>query len=400
MDFNAYQKALPAELRGSECPFGAEEFDHRLARVRDRMAADDLDALLLTDPSDIFYLTGYSTFEVSVHVALLVTSSSLLLQVPSIEMGPAMVTTRVANVTGYRWEGIGEVLAPLIDALNGSADIVGIDAWHGSLRQGVLEGLKARLSSVRFIDSGGLVKKIRIVKSAGEIEYLRESARITGEGLKAAAAEVRPGLTDNDIAAVGARALLEAGSEFMSMQPIVTTGRRSSVIHTNHKRCRIGQDEPVFLEFGSAWQRYTAPMMQTVVAGTPSREMRKVFDGCRSVVDALLVAVKPGVTFDSAAQAAEKALAPLAGTVFFSGVFGYTVGAQFPPSWVEGSGFIARGGNTEFSPGMVFHLPICLRVPGKWGIGCSETILVTDAGAEPITSNPWSLAQSSANANR
>lgn len=391
MDFNAYQKALPPELRGSECPFAAEEFDQRLARVRDRMAAEDMDALLLTDPSDIFYLTGYSTFEVSVHVALLVTDTSLLLQVPSIEMGPAMVTTRVARVTGYRWEGIGEVLSPLIEALNGSVDIVGIDSWHGSLRQGVLEGLKARLSSVRFIDSGGLVKKIRIVKSATEIEYLRQSAKITGEGLKAAVAEVRPGVTDNDIAAAGARALLEAGSEFMSMQPIVTTGRRSSVIHTNHKRCRIEQGEPVFLEFGAVWQRYTAPMMQTVVAGTPSADMQRVFDGCRRVVDALCATVRPGVSFDAAAQAAEKALAPLAREVFFSGVFGYTVGAQFPPSWVEGSGFIARGGNTEFKPGMVFHLPICLRVPGHWGVGCSETILVTERGVEPITSNPWTL---------
>ena len=92
-----------------------------------------------------------------------------------------------------------------------------------------------------------------------------------------------------------------------------------------------------------------------------------------------------------AAQAAEQALKPLADQVFFSGVFGYTVGAQFPPSWVEGSGFIARGGTTEFRPGMVFHLPICLRVPGQWGIGCSETILVTKKGAEPITSNPWTL---------
>ncbi|AOY86936.1 Xaa-Pro aminopeptidase [Marinobacter salinus] len=391
MDFNAYQRALPQELRGSECPFPAAEFDQRLASVRERMAAEDMDALLLTDPSDIFYLTGYSTFEVSVHVALLVTGSSLFLQVPSIEMGPAMVTTRVAEVTGYRWEGIGEVLSPLIEALNGSADIVGIDAWHGSLRQGVLEGLKARLSSVRFIDSGGLVKKVRIIKSPAEIEYLRHSARVTGEGLRAAVAEVRPGATDNDIAAAGARALLEAGSEFMSMQPIVTTGRRSSVIHTNHKRCTIEQGEPVFLEFGAAWQRYTAPMMQTVVAGSPSAEMQQVFEGCRRIVDALLEAVKPGATFDSAALVAERALAPLASKVFFSGVFGYTVGAQFPPSWVEGSGFIARGGNAEFKPGMVFHLPICLRVPGQWGIGCSETILVTARGAEPITSNPWTL---------
>jgi Xaa-Pro aminopeptidase len=119
--------------------------------------------------------------------------------------------------------------------------------------------------------------------------------------------------------------------------------------------------------------------------------MQKVHDGCRQVVDALLNSDKPGATFDAAARAAEQALRPLAERVFFSGVFGYTVGAQFPPSWVEGSGFIARGGNTEFRAGMVFHLPICLRVPGQWGIGCSETILVTEDGAEPITSNPWTL---------
>ena len=391
MDFNAYQKALSVQSRGAECPFPPEEYQQRLARVRQRMADDDIDALLLTDCSDIFYLTGYSTFEVSVHVALVVTDSSLLLQVPSIEMGPAMVTTRVPNVSGYRWEGIGEVLLPLIDALNDSADIVGIDAWHGSLRQGVLEGLKARLSGVRFVDAGGLVKKVRIVKSATEIEFLRKSADITMAGLRAAAAAVRPGATDNDIAAVGAQALLAAGSEFMSMQPIVTTGRRSGVIHANHNRCRIEPDEPVFLEFGAAWHRYTAPMMQTVVAGQPSVEMHRVFDGCRRVVDALLSVITPGATFDEAAQQAERALAPLAKKVFFSGVFGYTVGAQFPPSWVEGSGFIARGGNIEFRPGMVFHLPICLRVPGQWGIGCSETVLVNDRGVETLTANPWTL---------
>ena len=392
MDFNAYQKALSSQLRGVECPFPEQELAERLARVRDRMAREDFGALLLTDPSDIFYLTGYSTFEVSVHVALVVTQDDLLLQVPSIEMGPAMVTTRVARVSGYRWEGIGEVLEPLVQALNDGVETVGIDAWHGSLRQGVLEGLKARMTGVRFLNNGGLLKQIRIVKSDAEIGFLRESARITAEGLKAAVAAVRPGVTDNDIAAEGARALLGAGSEFMSMQPIVVTGRRSSVIHCNHKRTVVRDGDPVFLEFGSAWHRYTAPMMQTVVAGgEPSAEMRKVHDGCRRIVDTLLASCRPGVTFDQAAQDAERALQPLAGKVFFSGVFGYTVGAQFPPSWVEGSGFIARGGNMEFRPGMVFHLPICLRIPGQWGIGCSETILVTEDGAEPITDNPWTL---------
>lgn len=391
MDFNAYQKALAKELRGRECPFPQAEYDQRLKHLRARMAADGVGALLLTDPSDLFYLTGYSTFEVSVHVALVVTAESLALQVPSIETGPAMITTRVDNVIGYRWEGIGDVLDPLAQALSGHGRTVGIDYWHGSLRQGVVEGLKQRLPDVRFVDASGMLKGIRIVKSPAEIDYLRQSARITGQGIDAAASAIQPGMTDNDIAAVGAEALLAGGSEFMSMQPIVTVGQRSSVIHTNHKRCRVEDGDTVFLEFGAVWQRYTAPMMRTVVAGQPSARMRSVFDGCRRVVDALQTAMVPGRTFDSAARAAEKAMAPLADEVFFSGVFGYTVGAQFPPSWVEGSGFIARGESTLFQQGMVFHLPICLRIPGQWGIGCSDTVLVGEQRAEPLTSNPWRL---------
>ena len=391
MDFNDYQKTLARELRGRECPFPQAEYDRRLDDLRARMAAEGMGALLLTDPSDLFYLTGYSTFEVSVHVALVVTEGSLTLQVPSIETGPAMITTRVNNVIGYRWEGIGDVLDPLAQALGGQGSTVGIDYWHGSLRQGVVEGLKQRLPDTRFVDASGMLKRLRIVKSPAEIDCLRHSAHITGQGIEAAVSAIQPGMTDNDIAAVGAEALLAGGSEFMSMQPIVTVGQRSSVIHTNHKRCRVQEGDAVFLEFGAVWQRYTAPMMRTVVAGQPSARMRRVFDGCRRVVDALQAAMVPGRTFDSAARAAEQAMAPLADDVFFSGVFGYTVGAQFPPSWVEGSGFIARGESVEFREGMVFHLPVCLRVPGLWGIGCSDTVLVGASGAEPLTSNPWRL---------
>jgi Xaa-Pro aminopeptidase len=394
MDFNAYQKALAGEFRGQDCPFPAEEFDRRLKAVRDRMRADSLGALLLTDPSDVFYLTGYSTFEVSVHIALVVTEDDLVLQVPSIETGPATITTRVEQVIGYRWESIDEVLEPLANVLTtvrGQGNSLGIDAWHGSLRTGVVNGLKARLHGTEFVDASKLVKSIRIVKSDAELAYLRQSAVITCQGIEAAAAVVRPGVTDNYIAAVGAEALLKAGSEFMSMQPIVTTGARSSVIHTNHKRTPITEGDPVFLEFGAAWQRYTAPMMRTVIAGTPSADMRRVFDGCRRIVDALQGSMRPGQTFDSAARAAESALAPLASEVFFSGVFGYTVGAQFPPSWVEGSGYIARGENAIFQEGMVFHLPICLRIPGLWGIGFSDTVMVGAEGGEALTANTWHL---------
>ena len=391
MDHHAYRHALAERLAASELPFAPAEFAARRARTRVAMQAAGIEALLLTDPADIFYLTGYHTFEVSVHTCLVVSADHLVLQVPSIETGPAVVTTTVDEILGYRWEGVEEVIEPLAETLTPYHSI-GVDAFGAGLRFGVIRELQARLGAERFRDDGGeLLDRQRIVKSPAELDCLRESARITSLGLRAAIAIVEPGVTDNEVAAEGARAMLAAGGEFMSLQPIVTAGRRISVIHVNHKRHVIGEDEPVFLEFGSAFQRYTAPMMRTAVAGRASAEMQALRDVCRALFEALSAEMRPGHTFDDAARAAEAVLAPHAGRVFFSGVFGYAVGAQFPPSWVEGTGYIARGQGREFMAGMVFHLPLCLRLPGEWGIGLSDTVRVTPQGGVPLTDNDWRL---------
>lgn len=390
MDHDAYRAALARSSAGSECFFAPEEFAGRHRRVVDAMARRGLDALLVTDPADIHYLTGYKTFEVSVHAALVFRPDHCFLQVPSIETGPAVTTARVDEIAGYQWEDVMSVVAPLIAHL-GDCRAVGIDPWSAGLRHGLMKELIASLGAERFQDGGDLLDGIRLIKTTAEIQCLRDSARITEAGLEAAIAVIRPGVDENAIAAAGAGAMLSAGSEFMSLQPIVTSGARSGVIHLNHQQRIIQPGDPVFLEFGAVCQRYTAPMMRTVVAGEPGADMRKLRDCCRQIHEALVETMRPGNTFDAAARAGEAALAPVAGQVFFSGVFGYSVGAQFPPSWVEGTGYIARGQQRRFAPGMVFHLPLCLRIPGRWGIGMSNTVLVGERDVEMLTHNNWAL---------
>ncbi|SDL97222.1 Xaa-Pro aminopeptidase [Franzmannia pantelleriensis] len=390
MDYTAYRQILAETQALSELPFNDDEYEARLSRVRAAMQHWELDALLLTDPADINYLTGYHTFEVSVHACLVCTAERLVLQVASIETGAAVVTARADEILGYRWENPDEVIAPLCDLLMPCA-AVGIDGWHAGLRHGVMAALAARLGSARFQEAGALLDGVRIVKSDAELACLRESARITSAGLEAAMAVIRPGVTDNEVAAEGARALLAAGSEFMSLQPIVTSGERIGVIHVNHKRRVIAAGDPVFLEFGAAYQRYTAPMMRTAVAGRASTEMQAVADLCHELYEVLCRHMQPGDSFDAAAQAAEAVLSPWQARLFHSGVFGYAVGAQFPPSWVEGSGYIARGQARQFEVGMVFHLPLCLRLPGQWGVGLSDTVMVTERGGVALTDNDWRL---------
>lgn len=390
MDHNAYRTALAQSCTGTEQYFPPEEFQERRSRVSDAMSARGLDALLVTDPAGIHYLTGYKTFEVSVHTALVFRPGHCFLQVPSIETGPAVTTAWVDEITGYLWEDVTSVIAPLVAQLQDCRH-VGVDPWNAGLRYGVMTALTDQLGAQRFLPCGDLLAGVRLVKTDAEIQCLRESARITEAGLEAAIATVRAGVDENAIAAAGASAMLAAGSEFMSMQPIVTSGPRIGVIHLNHQQRRIQSGDPVFLEFGAVRQRYTAPMMRTVVAGEPTADMLRLRDVCRHLHDALLKTMRPGNRFDDAARAAESALAPVADKVFFSGVFGYAVGSQFPPSWVEGTGYIARGGQQRFAPGMVFHLPLCLRVPGQWGIGLSNTVLIGRHEVEPLTHNTWEL---------
>ena len=287
MDHHAYRTALTASSAGTERFFSPEEFSERRNRVSRAMAEHGLDALLVTDPASIHYLTGYKTFEVSVHTALVFRADHCFLQVPSIETGPAVTTAWVDEISGYQWEDIESVLEPLVSHLRGCHRI-GIEPWNAGLRYGVMEELTAQLGRERFDACGGLLADVRLIKTDAEIDCLRDSARITEAGLEAAIASIRQGVDENAIAAAGASAMLAAGSEFMSMQPIVTSGPRISVIHLNHQQRVIQPGDPVFLEFGAVRQRYTAPMMRTVVAGKPSDQMLRLRDVCRRIHDALL----------------------------------------------------------------------------------------------------------------
>ena len=346
MDYRTYREKLQSQFPEPVLAFEPVEYETRLASVRREMAKAGLDLLLLTEAGELCYLTGYTTFEVSVQCVLLVAADRTVLFVPAIEIGPAVYLSRVDEVIGYPWqapEAVGSTLAEQVRRTAGtSAPRIGFNPWAGSFRPGLLLALKNELGTATFNDFGTLIDRVRLIKSPAELTYLAESATITSSGLDAAAAVIREGVVDHEIARAGANSMLGAGSEFMSMQPIVTTGARSGIIHTNHSGYKVARGDVVFTEFGAVRRRYTAPIVDRA---------------------------------------------------FFSGVFGYPVGAAFPPSWVAGSMFIASDNDAMLEENMVFHLPICLRKPGEFGIGFSETVRITGTGAERITANTLSLEE-------
>ncbi len=370
----------------SERAFPEAEYLARLSRVRTAMGNAGLDLLLIHDIANICYLTGYQTPMADWYNCLLVPiEGELTLQACSV--GLAVTHTDVERLVWAPWDGRESSVAQLVQMVRARSDEgrIGVEARSPSLTSHANEQLRSHLPRAEFQDATELVPRVRAVKSPAEVECLRQAARFTLAGMEAAVAAVRPGVSENHIAAVACEAMIEAGSEFFAIDPHVRAGWRSSMAHATYKRNRVKPGDPVILELGGVFQRYTTPMLRTVVVDEPTERLKQLADTCVQALSILYESIRPGRTMDEVAREAGQALRSLDPDLEAPHVHGYSVGIGFPPDWIEHSLFIRPGSQDVLEPGMTFHTPHSLRVPGVMAAGFSETIVVTETGCESLT---------------
>ena len=126
-------------------------------------------------------------------------------------------------------------------------------------------------------------------------------------------------------------------------------------------------------------------MMRTIAMGEPGKTVRQLAAAVVETLNLVIENVKPGRVAGDVARAASKGLASLGSDAFFHGGYGYSVGLGFPPTWDEGLFSIAENVDGVLAPGMTFHLPIAVRIPGQCGVALSETISVTESGCEVLS---------------
>lgn len=371
----------------SELAFPGAEYDRRLAAVRMQADSEGLGTLLFFSPSSICYLCGFSTINLWDMTCLIVPGGGEpVLVFREFETGRFQVSCRYKECVTYPPGGTAvPAIVAALRSLGGEMAGIGVEMGR-YLDVSSLEALRAGLPHTVLRDCSALLHGIRIVKSAEEIAVLRRAAKMTDDGVRAGAETIREGASDFEICAEVTRALLAAGSDFMCIQPVVAAGARSGIAHSAAGGAIVQRGDPVFLELGAAVHRYTVPIMRTVFAGEPADELRELSDYSSRALDAMIAAICPGAPAHVVAAAGRQALAPILPRISFHFVWGYSVGVGFPPSWLEETGFFIETGNwRELQPGMVFHLPLMLRVAGRFGAGFSETVLVTDRGAEVLS---------------
>jgi Xaa-Pro dipeptidase len=367
---------------GKRQAFSTEEFEGRVGRVRQAMAAQGIDVLLLHAPENIYYLTGYQTSGYFAYQVLAVThEAEPVLLVRYLEKG---------NVWEYAWledartwrEGDDVVAetAALVSGASAARKTIGIEKASWFLTAAVAEGLAGHLPNARLVDASTLVDRLRLVKSPAEIAYLRRAAAIAEEEQRAALAAIRPGVTEADVAAAVHYAGIKAGCEYTGLPHHIMSGYRYDVCHANWSPKVIIAGELVLLELYGCVERYHATQIRTVVIGAPAEAVARTAAVILEAQDAALAAMRPGASsrdIDGLVRGPIRKIRP-----DYYNRTGYSTGIGFPPRTAEWQTLDFNGDSDwALRRGMTFHI-----LAGAHGVGFSETVLVTETGAERLTS--------------
>lgn len=377
-------------IRRDDMTFPFEEYERRIKALRERMAKRLLDAVVITDPENLMYLTDYQTTGYSFFQALVV----------PLEDEPFMITRAMeeSNIHARTWiertrpyPDTGDAVQMLVEALREfglTGKNIGYErnsyffpAYHqDSIHTTFLEG--------QLMDCFGIVEEGRICKSPAEIEVMKRAALATEAGMKAGVDASVAGATENEIGAAISHAMFSAGGEPPAVMPYVTSGPRTMIGHATWEGRTVQPGEHVFLEVGGCYRRYHTAMMRTIVLGELSDAMHHAQERMKHALREVKSLIRPGLTVSDADNLVRNIITDNDVGARLITRSGYSIGIAFPPSWDEGYIISLKQGDSQvLQEGMTFHI-----IPWMWGVegdktvGISDTIRVTDRGCESFFS--------------
>lgn len=366
--------------------FPVEEYERRLSELRSNIARRHLDAVIISDPENIMYLTDYQTTGYSFFQALVV----------PLETEPFMITRQMeeSNVIHRTWvektqpySDTGDAIQMLIDSLRSA----GLDTKRiGYERNSYFfpayqqDRIHTSLTEGQLLDCFGIVEQSRVCKSDLEIEVMRKAAIATESGMKAGLDACQAGASENDIGAAISDAMFRAGGEPPAVMPYVTSGPRTMIGHATWEGRKVQPGEHVFLEVGGCYRRYHTAMMRTAIMGELTDSMAHAQERMKQALKMVHKHVQPGMTVSDADNMIRKIISDNKVGANLVTRSGYSIGIAFPPSWDEGYIVsLKQGESTVLEKGMTFHI-----IPWMWGVdgdktcGISDTIYITENGCE------------------
>ena len=370
-------------------PFSQTEYDRRIAEVTKRMEAHGLDALFITDPSNMAWLTGYDGWSFYVHQGVLFQPGSPPVwwgRMQDVAGAVRTVWMPDDHVVGYAEDYVQtpekhpmEDLARHIAGLGVQRVGLELDNYYFSAKAFLT--LQAALPNATLEDATGLVNWARAVKSEEEITFMRRAARISEKVMAGVLARAEPGVSQNELVADMFRdAILGADGhwgDYAAIVPLMGSGPDASAPHLTWSDAPLRAGEATFFEIAGCYRRYHAPICRSVFFGTLPPDIAHAERALIEGLEAGVEAARPGALAGDVARALFDALRRAG--IEREARCGYPIGLSYPPDWGERTISFRPSDETVLEAGMTFHF-----MPGlwmdDWGIEITESILIRDNG--------------------
>lgn len=384
-------------------PFDIQEYQERLQKTKHRMMENDIEVLLITDPANMNYLTGYDAWSFYVHqmVVIIIDEPQPLWIGRYLDASGARLKTWIYddNIIPYPdyyvhskvyhpMTFIGEILTQIGQ---GNRNIgVEMDSYYFSARAYVK--LQQALPNAVFKDGDLIVNAVRIVKSDQEIEYMKKAAVLGDQAMHHGIENIRIGSRECDAAAHIYYNLIsgteEFGGDYSSIVPLLPSGKNTGIPHLTWTDRPFEDGDSTIIELAGCYNRYHVPLARTVTIGNPDERLHQLTPIVQEGIAAVLDRAKPGATCGDMEEAWRTTISKYG--IEKEARLGYSVGLGYPPDWGEHTASIRRDDQTVLEPNMTFHL-----IPALWfdqyGIEISETLRITETGCKTFSKYPREL---------
>jgi Xaa-Pro dipeptidase len=338
------------------------------------MAKQGLEAAYITRPVSIAYLTGFQSDPHERLMALAVRPDRATLIVPALERENAVANSHEAVVVA--WRDGEDPYAPVGEALETCARL-GVEKEHLTVQ--AAEALRARVGARELVDVAPEIRRLRVIKSSGELEKLGRACSITDAVAEEIMLGLRSGQTELAVS-VGIGAAISAHDATLSFETSVQAGPNSAMPHHHPSGRKLQTGDLVLLDFGTAIEGYRADITRMAVIGEPSERQLEIHALVLEAHDAAIAAARAGVTTGHVDAAARDVIAAAGmGDRFFHRI-GHGLGLETheDPSLDPGS-------TTVLELGMVFTIEPGIYIPGWGGVRIEDDVVVHASGCRVLT---------------
>lgn len=348
----------------------------RIARIQQNLGP--LDALLLTDPVSIRYVSG---FPITDGAAVIARDKAYFITDPRyIEAAENAVSDMELLCTGQ-----GKTLRSLLGELFSRNRYPIVGAEEDRLSHGEWSLLEQELG-LSLRDAACVLASLRASKDAGEADAIVAAQRIAEKALEDVLGLIRPGMTEKEVAAELVYRMYKYGGEANSFDPIVVTGKKSSMPHGVPGDDVIAPGDFITMDFGTVYNGYCSDMTRTVAVGFATEEMRRVYDTVLEAQLAGIAAAKPGISGREIDTAARQIIEKAGYGEYFGHSFGHSLGLEIHESPN------ASPANREPMPeGAVISAEPGIYLPGRFGVRIEDMLWLKGGGAENLTKAPKEL---------